>query len=178
MNVLHELVHSSYDAVACDPGQSGSVVRVGRGQVKVWRGFKTLGDITSAVVDACGQVLPSFVVVELVSAMPGQGVCSMFSFGKSTGAFYGAFYAYSWGALHTGLPLDEVSPQKWQNWAKKKLGLVLGAGEFDSTKIIETYLPQYADLFRKRPRRKGELGNLDHNGTDALLIGLWRLGSL
>lgn len=52
-------------------------------------------------------------VVELVGAMPGQGVTSMFSFGFSAGVLHGAIGALS-------IPLSTVTPGKW----KKHFGLV------------------------------------------------------
>lgn len=167
--IFHDLLKGPADVVACDPGQSGAVVRLGKGKLTVCRGFKTLPEIAAGLEKAMEGGAPSYLVVEDVHAMPGQGVVSMFSFGKSTGVFYGA--AYSLCLLRTGLQLDEVSPQKWQNWVKKTLGLVLAAGEFDSRAIIEKYLPEYADLFRK-PR-----GKLCDGACDAALIGFWRLSN-
>lgn len=166
------LIQSPVDVVACDPGQSGSIIRLGKGRLEVRRGFKTLQDIAEAFIwlNECGQRLPNYFVIESVHAMPGQGVCSMFSFGKSTGTFYGAFYAYQ--ALRTGLQLDEVSPQKWQNWFTKELGLKKGAGEFDSRKVLPMVLSaEWVDLCKNR------IGNTDHNVSDAVLMGLWKLAN-
>jgi len=47
-----------------------------------------------------------------VNAMPGQGVTSMFSFGRSYGFLRGCLVAL-------GIPFDDVTPGKWQ----KALGL-------------------------------------------------------
>jgi hypothetical protein len=172
------LIDSLTDVIACDPGQSGSIVRLGKGRLEVRRGFKNLGDIAMAFAELLrapgppqlAADIPTYVVVEAVHAMPGQGVCSMFSFGKSTGTFYGAFYAFQ--ALRTGLQLDEVSPQKWQNWFTNELGLKKGAGEFDSRNVIQMVLsPQYVDKCKNR------IGNLDHNATDAVLMGIWKLAT-
>jgi hypothetical protein len=55
---------------------------------------------------------PSIAVIEKVSAMPGQGVVSMFNFGRSYGDVRGVI-----GALD--IPLHFVTPQKW----KKHFGL-------------------------------------------------------
>lgn len=48
--------------------------------------------------------------IELVGAMPGQGVSSMFSFGRTDGTIETAVAA-------AGIPYDKVTPQSW----KKKL---------------------------------------------------------
>lgn len=45
--------------------------------------------------------------VEQVGAMPGQGVTSMFSFGKSYGAVLGALAALE-------IPVTHVTPQRWK----------------------------------------------------------------
>lgn len=55
---------------------------------------------------------PTLAVMEKVSAMPGQGVVSMFNFGRSYGDVRGTI-----GAMD--VPLHFVTPQKW----KKHFGL-------------------------------------------------------
>lgn len=55
---------------------------------------------------------PTLAVIERVSAMPGQGVVSMFNFGRSYGDVRGVI-----GAMD--VPLHFVTPQKW----KKHFGL-------------------------------------------------------
>lgn len=168
------LIDSPVEVVACDPGQSGSIVRLGRGQLTVKRGFKTLQDIAEAFAHLTVASRPEYIVIEAVHAMPGQGVCSMFSFGKSTGVFYGAFYHYC--AIRSGLQLDEVSPQKWQNWYKKELGLALAAGEFSSENILPMVLSErFVEQCRKK-LHKGER-RVDHNAADAVLMALWRLAT-
>lgn len=47
-------------------------------------------------------------IVEQVHAMPGQGVTSMFNFGRSFGYILGVLEAHE-------IPYQLVSPQKWQN---------------------------------------------------------------
>lgn len=50
---------------------------------------------------------PDLCILEKVHAMPGQGVTSTFKFGQSYGALRMAVIA-------AGLPLEEVTPRKWQ----------------------------------------------------------------
>ena len=50
----------------------------------------------------------TFVIVEQVSAMPGQGVTSMFNFGQTFGAIKGICAALN-------LPIFYVRPNKWKN---------------------------------------------------------------
>jgi hypothetical protein len=49
----------------------------------------------------------SFAVIEKVGAMPGNGVSSMFKFGRGTGVLIGCLIA-------AGIPFAEVTPQVWQ----------------------------------------------------------------
>lgn len=55
---------------------------------------------------------PTFAVIEKVHAMPGNGVSSMFKFGRSYGFLRGCLIA-------AGIPFEEVTPQAWQ----KALGI-------------------------------------------------------
>lgn len=55
---------------------------------------------------------PDVVVIELVGAMPGQGVRSMFNFGRHVGVVEGL-------ALASGLPINWSTPAAW----KRRMGL-------------------------------------------------------
>ena len=50
---------------------------------------------------------PTTAVVELVNAMPGQGVTSMFNFGQVTGAVLGALG-------QAQIPTERITPRQWQ----------------------------------------------------------------
>lgn len=89
-------------------------------------------------------------VIESVHAMPSQGVCSMFNFGKSAGAIDGVA-----GAL--GIYPEYVTPQKW----KKHFGLI--GEEKDASRILAQQLFPSADLSKKK----------DHGKAEALLIARW-----
>lgn len=68
-------------------------------------------DELSRLIDSWSKDI-KFVVIEKVHAMPGQGVTSMFNFGKGYGRLEGVIKA-------NFLPLEYVTPQTW----KKKLGV-------------------------------------------------------
>ncbi len=85
--------------------------------------------------------------LEQVSAMPGQGVSSMFGFGVSYGIIQGTL-----GAL--GIPVIFITPQKW----KKIAGLI--GKEKDMARTIAQRLYPDAELARKK----------DIGRADALLI--------
>ena len=89
------------------------------------------------------------VVVEQVSAMPGQGVTSMFNFGQSFGVIKGICSAME-------LPIFYVRPAKW----KKYFNLINAEKDASRTKVIE----MFPKISQKMSRKK------DNNKADAILI--------
>ena len=80
----------------------------------------------------------TFVIVEQVSAMPGQGVTSMFNFGQTFGAIKGI-------CASLNLPIFYVRPTKW----KKHFELINASKDASRTKVIEMY-PSISDRLRKK----------------------------
>lgn len=76
--------------LAVDPGKSGAVCRIGKGCFDVRRDFKDLQSIALAIADLARGC--DYGIIENVHAMPGQGVVSMFTFGKATGTAFGALF--------------------------------------------------------------------------------------
>ena len=148
--------------LAIDPGLSGAVCRytvnpLNKGNtLDVRRDFKTLPDIAYAVRALSEGVTHS--VIELVHAMPGQGVCSMFSFGRAAGVADGAL-----ALCFPGL-VESVAPQKWQNWFRNVYEIGRDQA-FDSRSLATKILPEHADLFKRKK---------DHNSADACLIAVWK----
>jgi len=89
------------------------------------------------------------VVIEQVSAMPGQGVTSMFNFGQSFGVLKGICSAMQ-------LSMHFVRPAKW----KKYFGLIKTEKDASRTKVIEIFPYISAQLSKKK----------DSNKADAVLI--------
>mgnify|MGYP001211058503 CR=1 FL=1 len=89
------------------------------------------------------------VVVEQVSAMPGQGVTSMFNFGQSFGVIKGICSAMQ-------LPIFFVRPAKW----KKHFELINSQKDASRTKAIEMF-PKISSILSKKK---------DSNKADAILI--------
>ena len=89
------------------------------------------------------------VVVEQVSAMPGQGVTSMFNFGQSFGILKGICAAMQ-------LPIYFVRPAKW----KKYFNLINAEKDASRTRAIEIF-PYYSSNLSKKK---------DSNKADAILI--------
>ena len=89
------------------------------------------------------------VVIEQVSAMPGQGVTSMFNFGQSFGILKGIC-----SAMH--LPVYYVRPAKW----KKYFNLINSEKDASRTRAIEIF-PYFSSQLSKKK---------DNNKADAILI--------
>ena len=89
------------------------------------------------------------VVIEQVSAMPGQGVTSMFNFGQSFGILKGICSAMQ-------LPMYFVRPAKW----KKYFSLINSEKDASRTKAIEIF-PYFSSQLSKKK---------DSNKADAILI--------
>ena len=80
------------------------------------------------------------VIVEQVSAMPGQGVTSMFNFGQSFGIIKGICSAMQ-------LPIFFVRPAKW----KKYFDLINSQKDASRTKAIEMF-PKISSILSKKKR--------------------------
>ena len=89
------------------------------------------------------------VIIEQVSAMPGQGVTSMFNFGQSFGILKGICSAMQ-------LPMYFVRPAKW----KKYFNLLNSEKDASRTKAIEIF-PYFSNHLTKKK---------DSNRADAILI--------
>ena len=85
------------------------------------------------------------VVVERVSAMPGQGVTSMFNFGQSYGVIKGICSAMQ-------LPIYFISPSKW----KKYFNLIKTSKDASRAKVIEIFPYISSKLQRKKDSNKAE----------------------
>jgi crossover junction endodeoxyribonuclease RuvC len=89
------------------------------------------------------------IVIEQVSAMPGQGVTSMFNFGQSFGILKGISSAMQ-------LPMYFVRPAKW----KKYFNLINSEKDASRTRAIEIF-PYFSSQLSKKK---------DSNKADAILI--------
>ena len=89
------------------------------------------------------------VIIEQVSAMPGQGVTSMFNFGQSFGILKGICSAMQ-------LSMYFVRPARW----KKYFNLINSEKDASRTKAIEIF-PYYSSNLSKKK---------DSNKADAILI--------
>ena len=108
----------------------------------------------SGLKSLCEKYDISEAVIEDVAAMPGQGVSSMFRFGRATGSLEGGLQAL-------GVSLEFVRPATW----KKSIGAKAKSTENVRALALQRW-PHMADRFSRKK---------DHNRAEAVLIGCWFL---
>ena len=147
--------------IGIDPGLSGAIAILENNKVeKIFdipvmpEGKKNKRQLNSAQLvkllkDNVSNKEEVAIVVEHVTAMPGQGVTSMFNFGQTFGAIKGICAAL-------GLPIFFVRPAKW----KKHFDLINSSKDSSRTKAIEMY-PSLSDQLSKKK---------DVNKSDAILF--------
>ena len=149
--------------IGIDPGISGSICFLDNGKIldviempimtdgkknkKQVNGSQVYNEITKRIKQFEKNQIR--VVIEQVSAMPGQGVTSMFNFGQSFGVLKGICSAMQ-------LSMYFVRPAKW----KKYYGLIKTEKDASRTKVIEIFPYISSQLSRKK----------DSNKADAVLI--------
>lgn len=149
--------------VGCDPGLSGALAFldlaagtldiIDMPTVEVKRGNKDKREISPQMLAALiAARAPTTAVLERVGAMKGQGVSSMFQFGRGVGMVEGVF-----AALH--IPTEYVTPQTWQ----KAVGA--RSGKDGNRQRAAELFPAYAHLFA--------LKKWDGR-ADAALMAFWR----
>jgi crossover junction endodeoxyribonuclease RuvC len=131
--------------IGIDPGLDGALAFLFRDTltildmptVTIQRGGKNKRELDlAAIVKALdhGLYVPAHAFVEQVGAMPGQGVSSMFSFGKSYGSILGILAAKR-------IPYTLVPPVRW------KRALAVPAGKDAARHRASQLLPAFADLW-------------------------------
>ncbi|MDC0046570.1 crossover junction endodeoxyribonuclease [Candidatus Pelagibacter sp.] len=149
--------------IGIDPGLSGSICFFQDGEIKdviemptMTEGKKNKKQVNgSQIFNEISEKTKKIekknikVVIEHVSAMPGQGVTSMFNFGQSFGILKGICSAMQ-------LPVYFVRPAKW----KKYFNLINSEKDASRTRAIEIFPYFSTQLSRKK----------DSNKADAILI--------
>ena len=149
--------------IGIDPGISGSICFFSDGKIidivempnmaegkknkRQVNGAQIYNEISSRIVDFEKKDIK--VIIEQVSAMPKQGVTSMFNFGQSFGVLKGICSAMQ-------LPMYFVRPAKW----KKYFNLINSEKDASRTKAIQIFPYISQKLSRKK----------DSNKADAILI--------
>ena len=149
--------------IGIDPGISGSICFFQDGEIKdvvemptMIEGKKNKKQVNgSQIFNEISEKIKNMdkknikVVIEHVTAMPGQGVTSMFNFGQSFGIIKGICSAMQ-------LSVYFVRPAKW----KKYFNLINSEKDASRTRAIEIFPYYSSHLSRKK----------DSNKADAILI--------
>lgn len=124
--------------VGIDPGKSGAIASVGEINDAIKMPLQGKDIDCKAIADFLLRVKPESIVLEKVGAMPGQGVTSMFNFGK--------FYGIIIGIIETlGFSYQLVTPQKWKKH-------ILEGTKKDKDAAIEFVRRRYPDIELVPPR--------------------------
>lgn len=113
----------------------------------------------SAVSDLLKFVNPSLVIIERVSARPGEGAANSFYFGYGFGLFIGVCQCLE-------IPIQYATPMDW-----KKHFELIKKPKSDSCLIARKRFPEF-QFYSKYKNRKGGHNALDGRG-DAALIALY-----
>jgi crossover junction endodeoxyribonuclease RuvC len=127
-----------------DPGKSGGISFIEDEQLikVVPMPVDDLGIDFNKVAELLKSHNPDVVYIEAVHAMPGQGVCSMFNFGFSTGGLHGVARALN-------IVVKTVQPRKWQ---KTLMGDAKHEKE-DTIRFVQEKYPEVNLLATKRSKK-------------------------
>lgn len=153
--------------IGIDPGARGAIAPLttmgeliihDMPAVTIERGGKNKTEIdTAALANMLGGIIETrgrhnlLAVVEKVGAMPGQGVTSMFAFGRSVGQIEGVLAGLK-------IPVSYVTPQTWQK------ALAVPKGKDGSRLRASQIMPAYAGEWRRAK---------DDGRAEAALIAMW-----
>jgi len=148
--------------LAIDPGAKGALAffRPDQGTlelidtptVEVKRGQKLKTEISPQMLAAIIRARnPSIAILEIVGAMPGQGVSSMFQFGRGVGMLEGILSALD-------VPVTYISPQGWQKAVNAR------SGKDGNRQRAAELFPAYAHMFARKK---------DDGRADAALMAWW-----
>lgn len=148
-----------------DPGISGAFAifdTTYEDEIQIWdmptvsilRNGKNKNEVSAALVATiiAGKNIDC-AYLERVNAMPGQGVSSVFSFGRSVGILEGVIAAYE-------IPITIVTPQAWQ-----KAMAVRGGKDGSRERAMELF-PKSSDSFKLKK---------NDGRADATLIAMYGL---
>ena len=148
--------------LAIDPGASGALAFfnpeagtleiIDTPTVQVKRGTKLKTEISPQMMSAIIRARsPRIAILELVNARPGQGVASMFQFGRGAGMYEGALAALQ-------IPITYITPQGWQKAVNAR------SGKDGNRQRAAELFPAYAHLFARKK---------DDGRADAALMAWW-----
>lgn len=112
----------------------------------------------ASLADLIRLMTPDLAVIELVGAMPGQGVSSMFKFGQAYGTAIGV-------CASLAIPVEFVSPGKW----KRYFGLNADK-EMARERALRLWPANASQFKRKKDHGRAEAALLARYGAEVLTI--------
>lgn len=95
------------NCIGIDPGADGAMAIISPSrEIRVYR-FKDQSEQAIANAIIVEAIQPCEVFLEKVHSMPGQGVATMFAFGRNLGFLRGVLVA-------SAIPFEDIPPQTWQ----------------------------------------------------------------
>lgn len=151
--------------IGIDPGLSGAIARLDSDTsdlrvedvptFELLRNGKKKREIDfhslARMMDEMAREKGTRIIIEGVGAMPGQGVSSVFAFGKSFGVLIGV-------AASTFCPIDFVSPAKW----KRDMGVT--ASKDGSRARASMLFPRHSERWARAK---------DDGRAESVLIATW-----
>ena len=140
--------------IGIDPGKTGAAALItdeGNHEILDYPGSPSLIVETFMGWESKYNIIMA--ALEKVGARPGQGVVSMFTFGRNLGAWEGIISAFS-------IPFMMPTPRQWQK------GIIdPKAGTDTKTRSLNTARRLFPDASLSRKK--------DHGRSDALLLAFW-----
>ena len=148
--------------LAIDPGakgalaffrpEQGTLELIDTPTVEVKRGQKLKTEISPQMLAAIIRARnPSIAIIELTSARPGQGVSSMYQFGRGVGMLEGILSALD-------VPVTYITPLGWQKAVNAR------SGKDGNRQRAAELFPAYAHMFARKK---------DDGRADAALMAWW-----
>lgn len=135
--------------IGIDPGAKGGI------SIMEGDNVKAIPYSNEALIDICQLYQDrASVVVENVHAMPGQGVTSMFTFGKNFGYILGVLEAYQ-------MPYILVDPRTWKHY------FGISADKKSSIRKCKELYPGISLLPTKRSRKESD------GMAESILLARW-----
>jgi crossover junction endodeoxyribonuclease RuvC len=139
-------------AIAFYDTKTGDITVADMPTIEVTRNGKKKNEVSPQLLsDEIAKGHPTMAFLERVGAMPGQGVTSVFSFGRSMGVVEGILAAFD-------IPTTIVPPTVWQK------GVNLRGGKDGSRERAMQLFPRQASLFARKK---------DDGRSDASLIAYY-----
>lgn len=146
--------------IGIDPGANGACVGITEdGIIHEIRFGKVTDSEVYKFMEGLSFEYSCFCTIELVGAMPGQGVSSLFAFGFNTGKLHGFLIA-------SGIPFEQKVPRSWQ----KALGITPRFKPKKGESGTEETKPEFKKRLKQKAEQLFPKSKITTDTADAYLI--------